>query len=391
MACRSAHYGQGKKLRDESWKSIGDDILRRLNCGDLRDEVQTLSFKGRPMRGQGWRMLEQVLPKLTTCYVLDLSGCSISDVTPLIEMMPKLIRMCKCFDLGGNNLSSKSVALLVEAMRKYFLHVRPTWLVIGDDACASTRQYLHDPLACNPYYKRGCMHAQHSVVHVVKKLPDFRHRKTFVTESVDVRLVSKAEWPKLVPEQETTTPSDEATDSDDTIVTKPPESMDICAAFRLYVKAQHFATKLDMLHLWSSLGGCIAAPLSFAAQVAQNRAYASFETVRSSFGDGLTSILIGENMYILAAIGGRLTFINLSESVQVGGLVDFYGRDACDAVPVQNFQYTVEADAHEAEQHELHTVGSERLSISLQVTDYLLSGWVVCDGLWFPMRKCKII
>ena len=38
MACRSAHYGEGKKLRDDSWKGIGEDIMRRIICGDLHDE-----------------------------------------------------------------------------------------------------------------------------------------------------------------------------------------------------------------------------------------------------------------------------------------------------------------------------------------------------------------
>lgn len=363
--------------------------MRRLNCGDLRDEVQTLSFKGRLVTRQGWRMLEQVLPMLTTCFVLDLRGCGISNVTPLIEMMPKLVRVCKCFDLGGNNLSPKSVSLLVEAMDKQFLHIRPTWLAIGEDACDTACQYLHDPLACNPHYKKGCVHARHSVVHVVKKLSDFRQKET-VTESFDMKLENKDEWPKLVSEQETATPPDEATDSDDSVVPKPPEAMDIGAGFRSYVKAQHTAVKLDMLQLWSSLGGYIVAPLSVAARVAQNQAHASFEILRNSFGEGLTSLLIGENMYILAAAAGRLTFIDLSESVQTGGLVDCHGRDADDATPLQNFQYIVEAEAHEAEQHELQTLGGERLSISLQVTDYLLSGWVVCDGLWFPMHKCKV-
>ena len=76
-----------------SWAGIGEDIARRLRCGDLCDEVQTLSFKGKLMTRQGWRMLEHVLPKLSTCFVLELRYCGISNVTPLIEMMPKLIRM----------------------------------------------------------------------------------------------------------------------------------------------------------------------------------------------------------------------------------------------------------------------------------------------------------
>ena len=176
MACRSAHYGQGKKLRDGSWKGIGDDIMRRIHCGDLCDEVQTLSFKGKLMMKQGWQMLEQVLPKLTKCFVLDLRDCGISNVTPLIEMMPKLIRVCKCFDLGGNNLSSDSVSSLVKAMEKQFLNIRPTWLAIGDDACVASHKYLHDPLLCNPHCKKGCAHAQHSILHVVKSLSDFRQK-----------------------------------------------------------------------------------------------------------------------------------------------------------------------------------------------------------------------
>ena len=396
MTCRSAHYGLGKKLRDDSWKGIGDDIMRRLTCGDLHDEVQTLSFKGKLMTRQGWRMLEHVLPKLTACFVLELSCCGISNVTPLIAMMPKLSRMCKCFDLGGNNLSSESVSLIIEAMKKQFCDIRPTWLAIGDDACDAACKYLHDPLKCNPHYKKGCLHAQHSVVHVVRKLSGFRRKET-VTKKRDMKVGgcqisaddSKEEWPKLISEKESTaTPPDEVIDSDDSFV--PSDAMDIAKAFKLYIKAQHTAVKLDMLQLWSSLGPYIVAPLSVAARFSHDHARASLKILTDSFAEGLTSFLIGENMYILATAEGRLTFVDLSTSVQMGALVDSQGRYAEDVTPLQNFQYVVEADAHEAGQYELNTLGGESLSISLQLTDYLLSGWVVCDGLWFPMRKCKM-
>jgi len=387
MACRSAYYGPGKKLRYESWKGIGDDIVHRLESGDLSDEVQTLSFKGRPLTKPGWQMLDRVLPKLNKCFVLDLRSCGISNVWPLVEMMPKLIRICKCFDLGGNALSSESVSLLVEAMDKQFHHIRPTWLAIGDDARDAACQYLHDPLACSPHCKTGCVHVQRSVVHVVKKLSDFRLKET-VTANSDVKEEDSEEWSKVMSKQETATPPDEAIDSDDIVY--QPESTDIRDTFRSYVKAQHSAVKLDMLHLWSSLGGYNIAPLSVVARAAQNQARASFDILRNSFGDGLTSLLVSENMYILAAVGGRLTLIDLSQSVQVGNIVDFHGRDAGEATPLQNFQYVVEAEAHEADRYELQTMGGERLCISFQVTDDLLSGWVVCDGLWFPMHKCKV-
>lgn len=375
---------------------IGEDIARRLQCGDLRDEVQTLSFKGKIMTRQGWRMLEHVLPKLTTCFVLELSYCGISNVTPLVEMMPKLIRMCKCFDLSGNNLSSDSVSLLVEAMEKQFLHLRPTWLAIGDDACDAACQYLRDPWKCNPHCKKGCVHAQHSVVHVVKKLSDFR-RGHLMTEKSDVKFnylqisatTSEKEWPKLSSDQETRiTPPDETIDNADDVL--PSESIDIGFAFRSYVKAQHSAVKLDLLPLWSSLGEYVVAPLSVAARAAQNQARASLKILSDSCAERLTSFLIGENMYILAASDGRLTFIDFSTSVQIGKIVDSHGCDAEGATPLQNFRYVIEAEAHVGGQHELHALGGERLSISLQETDYLLKGWVVCDGLWFPMTKCKV-
>ena len=51
------------------------------------------------------------------------------------------------------------------------------------------------------------------------------------------------------------------------------------------------------------------------------------------------------------------------------------------AIPLQYFPYVAKADGHKAELHELQTSGGEKLRISLQVADYLLSGWVVCDGL----------
>ena len=148
--------------------------------------------------------------------------------------------------------------------------------------------------------------------------------------------------------------------------------------------------KIEMLQMWSSLGDYSVAPLSVAARVAQDQARASLNTFRDSFGACLTSFLIDENMYILAAVESRLTFIDLSTSVQMGALVNSQGSRADDATPLQNFEYVVEADAHEPGQYELNTLGGEELRISLQMTDYLLSGWVVCEGLWFPMRKCKV-
>jgi len=387
MACRNAYYGPGKKLRCESWKGIGDDIVKRLNRGDLSDELQTLSFEGRKLTTQGWRMLEQVLPKLRKCFVLDLRSCGISNVRPLIEMMPKLVRICKCFDLGDNSLSAESVSLLVEAMDKRFHSIRPTWLAIGDDARDAACQYLHDPLSCSPHWSRGCAHVQHSVVHVVQKLSDFQRMKT-VTKSFDVKVESSEKISRIMSERGTFTPRGEVIDSGDMVGRF--EFMDARAAFRSYVTAQHSAVKLDMLELWSSLGGYMVAPLSIAARVAQKQARNSFNILCDSFGDSLTSFLIGENMYILAATEGRLTLIDLSESVQMGGLVDFHGRDADEATPLQNFQYVVEAEPHEAEAHELQTQGGEKLDISLQVTGDLLKGRVVCDGLWFPMHKCKV-
>ena len=57
----SAFYGQGKALRDQSWQNIGKDIERRLACGDLDFNLHFLSFSGRPLTAEGWRVVEAVL------------------------------------------------------------------------------------------------------------------------------------------------------------------------------------------------------------------------------------------------------------------------------------------------------------------------------------------
>jgi len=394
MMCRSAHYGQGKKMQDDSWKNIGDDIIRRLSCGDLHDEVQTLSFKGKLMTKQGWRMLAQVLPKLTTCFVLDLRYCGISNVKPLIEMMPNLVRVCKCFDMGYNSLSTESIASLVEAMTKHFAYIRPTWLAIGDDASKATNQYFRDPLPCNPHCSRGCVHKQQSVVHVVKNLSDSRRRANKVPNTVVLKVESMHKFEKFVSDEATATPPyEQSTNSDDSVSSTSARdlSRDIDLAFRSYIQVQHSAVRCEMLELWSSLGDYIKAPLSVATRVTQKQARESYEVFRDTFGNGLTSLLVGENMYILATIENHLTFIDMSRSVQDGRLINSLGCNIDGATPLQNFGYIVEAEAHKAQPYELNTEGGEILRISLHMTDHLLSGWVVCDDSWFPLHKCKVI
>ena len=340
------------------------------------------------MTRSGWRMLEQLLPKLTTCFVLDLRNCGISSVSPLVDMLPKLTRMCKCFDLGGNNLSATSVALLKEAMTKHFAYIRPTWLALGDNVCATA--YLHDPLQCNPHYGKGCLHTQRSVVHVVSNLLTCRQKHPSRKKNVDGKVESK-ECPKQVSEQGTSTPlNDLSIDNQDSVT---PVSMDlnVGVGLRNYVEAQHSVVNIETLQSWAPFGAIIAAPLVAAARIARSQANSALGILQGALGKSLTTIIVNQGMYILAnTLERRLTFINVTNSVQTGRLIDFNGCDANDATPLQDFAYMVEADAHEAGHCELNTMGGERLRINFQA-DYLLNGWVITGSSRFPIRKCKII
>ena len=308
---------------------------------------------------------------------------------PLVEMMPKLTRMCKCFDLGGNHLSSTSVELLKEAMTKQFADVRPTWLAIGDDACGNT--HLHDPLQCNPHCRTGCFHTQRYVVHVVTSLASVRQRHTPVKQNVDMKIECSKEWPKLLSEETTTPPEESSTDSED-VPTPLQMGLDVGATFRKYVQAQHSAVKLELLQSWAPFGDFIIAPLMAAARIARSQADSALEILHGSLGERLTTVIVDNSLYILAETPERrLTFIDVPASVHTDRLTDFNGCDATDAILLQDFTYIVEAEAHEAGQYELSTVSGQRLRTSLQITDYLLSGWVISDSLWFPIHKCKTI
>ena len=120
--CSSAFYGQGKALRDQSWQSIGQDIERRLDCGDLDLNLRFLSFAGRPLTAEGWRVVSAVLPKLNSCWTLDLQQCSINDVTKLIRLVPQLVHTTRRIHLAGNRLTAKNVRKLVEAMTSAYAH-----------------------------------------------------------------------------------------------------------------------------------------------------------------------------------------------------------------------------------------------------------------------------
>jgi len=380
MVSRNAHYGIGKNLRDESWDGIGKDIMRRLDVVDLHKELQTLSFRGRRMTKQGWTMLENVLPKLTTCFVLDLRACGITDVTPLVRMLPKLIRVCKCFDLGGNHLSAVSVKNLSNAMSKSFVGVRPTWLAIGEDACSDA--VLSDPFQCNPHCKRGCVHARFSVVHVVRTLFDFRQQqyqqRESVIENIDTNINDTMQWPSLCSSGQESTATPPADESDESIEAPVQESgtSDIDAAFESFIEAQHAAFQMQILEIWSTLvDGVIVAPLALAARVTRKKATTSSDILHNSFAQAFTSIILNENMYIVAVQDGHLTLINLSVSIHKGKIIDYRLYDASNAVPLKNFRYIVEAEPHDGTgEYELRTSGGEILNVRLEATDYILSG-----------------
>jgi hypothetical protein len=176
----SAYYGKGKNLRNDTWQGVGADIQRRLACGDLSPDLRFLSFADRVMTAEGWTVLMHVLHQLNSCSSLDLQHCGIKDVHSLVRMLPQFVHKTKCLNLGGNNLSTRSVRKITDSMTVAYAHVRPSWLGIGADAQAGAMKSIVES-ACHPHHPRGCLCSKPSVVHVVRRLPRFDP-------------VAKAEW-----------------------------------------------------------------------------------------------------------------------------------------------------------------------------------------------------
>ena len=171
-ASASAYYGKFKRLRDDSWRGVGADIERRLACGDLRHDLNFLSFNDRAMTGEGWEVLRAVLQRLRSCTCLELQRCGIKGVGKLTALLPELVHKTKSFNLEGNTLTAKSVRKLAEAMALVYAHVRPTWLSIGDGAqAAASKCFVDTP--CHPHHPRGCICSKPSVVHVVRRMPKY--------------------------------------------------------------------------------------------------------------------------------------------------------------------------------------------------------------------------
>lgn len=420
---RNAYYGKDKKLYDPSWVSIGDDILRRIRCGELSDELQTLSVADRRMTEEGWRMLELVLPKMTTCFYLDFSRCGISDVAPFLKLLPRLVRVCKCFNFSGNNLTKKSVESLVKAMTTNFMCVRPTWLAIGEDASVEALKFLHDPLLCDPHHKKGCLgHKDHSVVHVVKTMPKIRRRSlgarscqhmkkvdAFATDTMPPALNwNPEEWPMLVSDEASTTISftnetgDALTTDNDSFdaseLQQAPSGLSIGRNLFAYVKQEHITRQIELASSWARFAKFDMSQLAAAAHLSRRQVHASLKNLHKLCGDNWTCFLIKERLYILGTDEERkLTLIDLTQSIQQGAIVDFQGTTRDEAIPIQNFNYLVEADVHVSVdgQHELCTIESEQLTICLDDAESLLEGWVAArtmdrtEYLWFPLHKCR--
>jgi hypothetical protein len=187
----SAYYGKGKNLRDNTWQGVGADIQRRLACGDLNPDLRFLSFADRVMTTEGWIVLTHVLHQLSSCSSLDLQRCGIKDIDSLIRMLPHFVHKTKCFNLGGNTLSTRSVRKIMDCMTAAYAHVRPSWLGIGADAQAGAMKSITKS-ACNPHHPRGCLCSKPSVVHVVRCLPKFNRVAQAEWESEHLRPVEQS-------------------------------------------------------------------------------------------------------------------------------------------------------------------------------------------------------
>ena len=451
--CRSAFYGKGKKLRDESWRAVGADINRRVDCGDLDAELRFLSFANRKLTADGWQVLEQTLSKITSCWTLDLQHCGINDVAKLTRLLPKLSYMCKRVDVSGNRLSAKSVSKLVDAMAKTFAHKRPVWLCIGDDAAADVPMFCSQ---CHPYHEKGCLCARQSAVHVVRKLDKYnaadkarweeenlRPLECYVICSKDKRSKMPAQlpkhdsaedWPTLVPapqpdsaphtasdstrdndkadgcSQETVDDEDsdrscsphlqDATVSPFSVFTAASEqalAVDIQDTFASYFRCERRAHEMEVMRSLAEIGKISPAPLEAAARFTRQRAAGALVELRANC-NSLTCVLVGERMLMLAAgADASLLFIDLTESVSRGTMVDVQGAPACRARPVYAFTFRVKALPFQeacVDQHQLRATGGETLEICLEHKNFLLSGWVAArvhseaTFLWFPIERC---
>lgn len=454
-ASASAYYGQGKKLRDDTWQGVSADIERRLASGDLSEDLHFLSFAGRVMTSRGWVVLATALRRLRSCFTLDLQRCGIKDVSKLSSMLPEVVHKTKAFNLEGNTLSAKSVRRLVDAMAAAYAHVRPTWLSIGFDAQAPTTRCIVE-LACHPHHPRGCLCSQPSVVHIVRSLPKFdpieRARWEYeylrpleqytMKRTCDLPKFSMVPpntslvcWPLLpAPSAKSPTPPTKTPSGGDSPKELPKEdAWSDCAphvdalgvesaactprtkatesrspkpcktvpsdSLAAYVSQEKRAHEIEILCRLAGLCDICAAPLETAARFARKQASAALRDLQA--GGNLSCWFLGERLLLLAASAeGWLLLADLTESASRGDVVDAHWAPACGAHPLHdfNFQATALPFAACPDKHELATEGGEILEISTEHTTRLASGWVAARWvgastayLWFPLGHCRMV